>query len=177
MLHHGRLHALGAPDDVVREMRYVLLGVTDPGFVPEQGTREAEIAEVRILRADGSSQGPVRREDPITVEVDVRTNEPVDDLDADIAVLDGATNHPVLQARTSASGIDLGRVDGKRRVRFRIERFPYAAGKYWITVGLSSRTSGHLYHVQTQRYLFEVVDAPRVQEHLDVPVVVEVEDL
>jgi ABC-2 type transport system ATP-binding protein len=177
MLHHGRLHALGAPDDVVREMRYVLLGVTDPGFVPEQGTREAEIAEVRILRADGSAQGPVLRDDPLTIEVDVRTNEPVDDLDADIAVLDGATNHPVLQARTSASGIDLGRVDGKRRVRFRIERFPYAAGKYWITVGVSSRTSGHLYHVQTQRYLFEVVDAPRVQERLDVPVAVEVEDL
>jgi len=44
-------------------------------------------------------------------------------------------------------------------------------------VGLSSRSSGHLYHVQTQRYLFEVVDAPRVQERLEVPVSVEVEDL
>ncbi len=177
MLHHGRLHALGAPDDVVREMRYVLLGVTDPGFVPEEGTREAEVAEVHILRANGSSEGPVLRDDPVTVQVDVRTNAPVDDLDVDIAILDGATNHPILEARTSRSGIDLGHVDGKRRVRFRLEGFPYAAGKYWITVGLSSRESGHLYHVQTQRYLFEVVDAPRVQERLDVAVAVEVEDL
>ncbi|MGH2671748.1 MAG: ABC transporter ATP-binding protein, partial [Actinomycetota bacterium] len=146
MLHHGRVHALGAPDDVVREMRYVLLGVTDPGFVPEEGTREAEIAEVHVIRASGASDGPVLRGDPLTIQVDVRTNVPVADLDVDFAVHDGATNHPVLEARTSRAGIDLG-PDGKRRVRFRIEEFPYDAGKYWVTVGLSSRKTGHLYHV------------------------------
>jgi ABC-2 type transport system ATP-binding protein len=177
MLHHGRLHALGAPDDVVREMRYVLLGVTDPGFVPEEGTREAEIVEVQVLRATGSAEGPVLRADPLTIQVDVRSNQPVDDLDVDIAVLDGATNHLVLQSRTSRAGVDIGRFDGKKRVRFRIEGFPYDAGKYWVTVGLSSRATGRLYHVQTQRYLFEVVDAPRVQERIEVPVVVEAEDL
>ena len=32
MLDHGRIHAIGLPDDVVREMRYVLLGGTDPGI-------------------------------------------------------------------------------------------------------------------------------------------------
>jgi hypothetical protein len=177
MLHHGRLHALGAPDDVVREMRYVLLGVTDPGFVPEEGTREAEIVEVQLIRATGSAEGPVLRADPLTIQVDVRSNQPVDDLDVDVAVLDGATNYPVLQARTSHADLDLGRFDGKKRVRFRIEAFPYEAGKYWVTVGLSSRATGSLYHVQTQRYLFEVVDAPRVQERVEVPVAVEVEDL
>jgi hypothetical protein len=94
----------------------------------------------------------------------------------DFAVLDGGTNHAVLEARTSRAGLELGRFD-KKRVRFRIEGFPYDPGKYWVTIGLSSRTSGHLYHVQTQRYLFEVFDAPRVQERIDVPVAVDVEDL
>jgi ABC-2 type transport system ATP-binding protein len=177
MLHHGRLHALGAPDDVVREMRYVLLGVTDPGFVPEEGSREAEIAEVLLQRSSGSAEGPVALGDPLTIQVDVRSNVPVDDLDVDVAVLDGATNHPVLEARTSRAGLDLGRLDGKKRIRFRIEAFPYAAGKYWVTVGLSSRATGRLYHVQTQRYVFEVVDTPRVQDRIEVPVTVEAEDL
>jgi ABC-2 type transport system ATP-binding protein len=177
MLHHGRVHAIGAPDDVVREMRYVLLGVTDPGFVPEEGTREAEIAEVQIIRANGSGEGIVHRGDPVTIQVDVRTNAPVNDLDVDFAVLDGATNHPVLDARTSAAGIDFGPVDGKRRVRFRVDSFPYEAGKYWVTVGLSSRATGNLYHVQTQRYVFDVVDVPRVQERVDARVDVEVDDL
>ena len=176
MLHHGELHAIGMPADVVREMRYVLLGVTDPNFVPEEGTREAEIAEVQIVRPNGSSEGAILRGDPLTIVIDVRQNEPLDDLDVDFAVLDGATNHAVLDARTSRAGLDLGRFE-KKRVRFRIEAFPYEPGKYWVTVGLSNRTTGHLYHVQTQRYLFEVVDAPRVQERVEVPVAVEVEDL
>jgi ABC-2 type transport system ATP-binding protein len=176
MLHHGELHAVGMPADVVREMRYVLLGVTDPNFVPEEGTREAEIAEVQIVRPNGSSEGPILRGDPLTIVIDVRQHEPLDDLDVDFAVLDGATNHAVLDARTSRAGLDLGRFE-KKRVRFRIEAFPYEPGKYWVTVGLSNRTTGHLYHVQTQRYPFEVVDAPRVQERVEVPVAVEVEDL
>jgi ABC-2 type transport system ATP-binding protein len=176
MLHHGELHAIGMPADVVREMRYVLLGVTDPNFVPEEGTREAEIAEVQIVRPNGSSEGAILRGDPLTIVIDVRQNEPLDDLDVDFAVLDGATNHAVLDARTSRAGLDLGRFE-KKRVRFRIEGFPYEPGKYWVTVGLSNRTTGHLYHVQTQRYLFEVFDAPRVQERVEVPVAVEVEDL
>jgi ABC-2 type transport system ATP-binding protein len=176
MLHPGELHAIGMPSDVVREMRYVLLGVTDPNFVPEEGTREAEIAEVQIVRPNGSSEGAILRGDPLTIVIDVRQNEPLDDLDVDFAVLDGATNHAVLDARTSRADLDLGRFE-KKRVRFRIEAFPYEPGKYWVTVGLSNRTTGHLYHVQTQRYLFEVVDAPRVQERVEVPVAVEVEDL
>ena len=177
MLDHGRIHAIGLPDDVVREMRYVLLGGTDPGFVAEQGTREAEIAAVEIIRASGAGDGPVLRDDPLTIQIDVRTNEPVDDLDVDFAVLDGATNHPVIEERTSTHGIAIDRFDGKKRVRFRIPSFPYTAGKYWVTIGLSSRSTGHLFHVQTQRYLFEVIEVPRVQEHIEVVVEAEVEDL
>ena len=177
MLDHGRIHAIGQPDDVVREMRYVLLGVTDPDFVPEEGTREAEIAAVELIRVTGAGDGPVLRDDPLTIQVDVRTNEPVDDLDVDFQILDGATNHAVLEARTSRQGIAIGRFDGKKRVRFRIAAFPYTPGKYWVTIGLSSRTTGHLYHVQTQRYLFEAIEVPRVQERVDVRVDTEVEDL
>mgnify|MGYP003542289560 FL=1 len=175
MLHHGELHAIGMPAEVVREMRHVLLGMADPGFVPEQGTRAAEIIEVQIVRPDGSSHGAILSGDPLTIVVDVRQNETVDDLDVDFAVHE-SSNYLVLDARTSRAGIDLGRFD-KKRVRFKISGFPYDPGKYWVTIGLSSRTTGHLYHVQTQRYLFEVFDAPRAQERVDVPVGVEVEDL
>jgi ABC-2 type transport system ATP-binding protein len=128
MLHHGELHAVGMPDDVVREMRYVLLGVTDPNFVPEEGTREAEIAEVQIVPPPGAREGRILRGDTFTIAVDVRQNEPVDDLDVDFAVLDGATNYPVLDARTSRAGLDLGRFD-KKRVLFRIQGFPYEPGQ------------------------------------------------
>jgi len=162
---------------VVREMRHVLLGTTDPGFVPEEGTRQAEIASVELIWGSGSSETSIRRGDSLTIQVDVRTNEPVADLDVDFQILDGASNHAVLDARTSSHGVEIARFDGKKRVRFRIGSFPYTAGKYWVTIGLSSRETGRLYHVQTQRYGFDVVDSVRVQDRMDVPVDVEVEDL
>jgi ABC-2 type transport system ATP-binding protein len=177
MLHRGRIHASGRPDDVVRDMRRVLLGVTDPNYIPEEGTREVEIDDVELMGASGPAELPLVRGGPLTIQVDVRMNVPVDDLDVDFAILDGITNHPVLDARTSEKSIEIGRFDGKKRVRFRIGAFPYRAGKYWVTIGLSSRATGHLYHVQTQRYTFDVVEAERIQGRIDVPVGVEVEDL
>jgi ABC-2 type transport system ATP-binding protein len=177
MLHHGVVHKEGTPEDVVREMRYVLLGITDPSFVPEEGSREAEIFSVELIGPDGRGGAPILAGDPLTIQVDVRSNRPVDDLDADFQILDGATNHPVLDARTSAAGVSIPSFDGKKRVRFVVDAFPYQPGKYWVTIGLSSRRTGEPYHVQTQRYAFDVVDAPRVQDRIDVPLRIEVDDL
>jgi ABC-2 type transport system ATP-binding protein len=177
MLHRGRIHASGVPDEVVREMRHVLLGVSDPTFVPEEGSREVEIANVELIKGAEATEGPLVRGDPLTILVDVKANESVGDLDVDVAVLDGATNHPVLQRRTSGGAVPIPRFDGKKRVRFRIASFPYGGGRYWVTVGLASRDTGRLYHVQTQRYVFEVVEGPPGRRPPDIPMDVEVEDL
>jgi ABC-2 type transport system ATP-binding protein len=177
MLHHGVVHKAGTPEDVVREMRYVLLGVSDPNFVPEEGSRAAEIVSVELIAPDGRTGVPILVGDPLIIQIDVRSNRPVVDLDVDFQILDGATNHPVLNARTSASAAPIEAFDGKKRVRFVLGAFPYQPGKYWVTVGLSSRQTGELYHVQTQRYAFDVIDVPRVQERVDVAVRVEVDDL
>jgi ABC-2 type transport system ATP-binding protein len=175
MLDHGRVHAIGSPEEVVYELRYVLLR-RDPNFVPEEGTREVEIASVELIRDDGSTARPVAPGEDLTVQVDVRTNEPVDDLDATFAVYDGA-NQLVVDGRTSRDGYDFGRLNGKRRVRFLLREVPLAAGKYWVTIGLESGTTGRLYHVQTQRYWFEVHEQSAARERIEVPVVVSVEDL
>ncbi len=177
MLHHGVVHKAGTPEDVVREMRYVLLGVSDPNFVPEEGSRAAEIVSVELIAPDGRTGVPILVGDPLIIQIDVRSNRPVVDLDVDFQILDGATNHPVLNARTSASAAPIEAFDGKKRVRFVLGAFPYQPGKYWVTVGLSSRQTGELYHVQTQRYAFDVIDVPRVQDRVDVAVRVEVDDL
>jgi len=89
MLDHGELHAKGAPADVVRELRYVLLR-HDPDFVPEEGTREVEIASVELVRDDGSTDRPVRPGEDLTIQVDARANQPVADLVARFQILDSA---------------------------------------------------------------------------------------
>jgi ABC-2 type transport system ATP-binding protein len=169
MLEHGRVHTTGTPMDVIAELRHRLLR-SDPTFVPEEGTREAEIVQVEIL--PGGEPGPPKLwpGQDLVIEVDVKTNGPVPALDASIAIISDRTNHPVIEARTSRLGIPLLKVEGSRRVRFRVPPTSWVGGKYFVTVGLES-PGGHAYHIQTQRYSFEVVE----QDRLPVPLNVEAE--
>jgi ABC-type polysaccharide/polyol phosphate transport system ATPase subunit len=175
MLDHGKVHAIGSPNEVVYELRYVLLR-RDPNFVPEEGTREVEIAGVDLIRNDGTVDRPVRPGEDLTIQVEMKANEPVDDLDVSFAVLDGE-NNVVTDGRTSACRIDIEPFDGKKRVRFVLHPAPPEEDKYWVTVGLEGRESGKLYHVQTQRYWFETQRAERDLERVPIEFRVELEDL
>jgi ABC-2 type transport system ATP-binding protein len=175
MLDHGLVHAIGSPEEVVYELRYVLLR-RDPNFVPEEGTREAEIASVDLIRADGSTGRPVVPGEDLTIQVDARANQRVDALDASFAIHD-ADNQPVVVGRTADAGLDVGPFAGKKRIVFTLRAVPLARGKYWVTIGLRSAATGRLYHVQTQRYWFEVHEPDEAREPVDVRYDVAVEDL
>jgi len=170
MLDHGELYARGAPLDVVRELRYVLLR-KDPAFVPEEGTKEVELAGVELVRDDGTTERPVRVGEDLTIQVDAKAHRPVTDLIASFQVLDSA-NFPVVDGREP-----IGRIEGKKRIRFVLRDVPLVPGRYFVTVGLEAGESGGLYHVQTQRYWFEVVDEERPHDPVALRVDASVEEL
>ena len=170
MLDHGELYAKGAPLDVVRELRYVLLR-GDPNFVPEEGTREVEIASVELIRDDGTTERPVRVGEDVTIQIDARANRLVTDLVASFQILDSA-NYPVLDGREP-----IGLIEAKKRVRFTLREVPLVPGRYFVTVGLEAGESGGLYHVQTQRYWFEVADKEKQHAVAELRVDPSVEDL
>ena len=170
MLDHGDLYAKGNPLDVVRELRYVLLR-KDPGFTPEEGTREVELAEVALIRDDGTTERPVRVGEDLTIQIDAKANQIVADLVASFQLLDSA-NHPVVDGREP-----IGLIEGKKRVRFDLRELPLVPGRYFVTVGLEAGESGRLLHVQTQRYWFEVVDEERPHDAVEIRVDVATEDL
>ena len=170
MLDHGELYAEGNPTDVVRELRYALLS-NDPNFVAEEGTREVELAGVGLIREDGTTERPVRLGEDLTIQIDARANQTVDDLVASFQVLDSA-NLPVVDGREP-----IGHIDGKKRVRFILRRLSLVPGRYFVTVGLEAGESGRLLHVQTQRYWFEVVDEERPHHEGEIRVDAATEDL
>jgi ABC-2 type transport system ATP-binding protein len=173
MLDHGRVHAIGSPDDVVRQMRLTILH-HDLEFAREEGSKEVEIVAAELLQNGAPLAGAVPSGGSIEIQVDVRALDPVDDPVVSFALHD-ATNAFVFGDDTAHHDVALGTVHGTTRVRFRIGPIPVTGGKYWVTLGVHSRDNARVYHVQDERYSFEVHQSDGRRDQLTFPVTVETE--
>ncbi|MEX0984172.1 MAG: ABC transporter ATP-binding protein [Actinomycetota bacterium] len=174
MLDHGRVQVIGDPDDVVREMRLTILK-NDLEFAREEGSKEIEIVAARLGRSGVPMDGPLDPGDQLTLEIELKANEPVHDPVVSFALHDGANNF-IFSTDTAREGVDLGVLDAERLVRFRAGPVPFTGGKYWVTIGVHSRDNERVYHVQDQRYSFEVRQREGRRDQTYMPVIVEVED-
>jgi ABC-2 type transport system ATP-binding protein len=175
MLDHGRVHTTGSPDDVVREMRLTILH-HDLEFAREEGSKEVEIVGVELLHRGAPLIGAVPSGDTLSIQVDVRAIDPVDDPIVSFALHD-ATNAFMFGYDTATSGLALGTLQGSRRIRFDVGPIPVTGGKYWLTLGVHSRDNARVYHVQDERYSFEVQQADGRRDQLTFPVTTQMEAL
>jgi ABC-type glutathione transport system ATPase component len=174
MLDHGKVHAIGDPDDVVREMRLMILK-NDLEFAREEGSKEIEIVGARLGRGDEPLVGALMPGDQLSLEIDLKAHEPIEDPVVSFALHDGANNF-IFGGDTAREGSALGRVEGDHRVRFRMGPIPFTGGKYWVTIGVHSRDNARVYHVQDQRYSFEVRQREGYRDQTYMPVIVELEE-
>jgi ABC-2 type transport system ATP-binding protein len=168
MLDHGSVHAIGAPDDVVREMRMTILH-RDLAYAHEEGSKEVEIVGVSLRRGDSAIEGSLHPGDVLTLEVELQAHQVVDDPVVSFALHDG-TNNFVFGGDTAREHIGFGTPDGSRLVRFDVGPLPFTGGKYWVTLGVHSRDNERVYHVQDQRYSFDVTQTEDRRDQLFMPV-------
>ena len=156
MLERGEVLVDGNPQEALRAFRERYAPEVEMAAEDDvRGTRQVEITEV--IFTDGHGQ-PKERFDPgdeLGLELVLKAREPVDDPAVGVAIY----NHLdtlIYGTNTVLRGVDLGRVEGCRRIRFGFGRIPMVEGQYFVTVAVHSRDETTQYHWLERQRSFKV---------------------
>ena len=112
----------------------------------------------------------------LTIQLDLKAAHPVEDPIVSFALHD-QDNRFIYGTNTDWMGLHFHPFEGKRRLRFNLRNLPFVRGKFWVTLGVHSKDASVVYHVQEQRYSFEVEHGAENPGEVFIPVDVEVEEL
>jgi ABC-2 type transport system ATP-binding protein len=153
VLHEGEVAFDGDPAHAIRVLRERLQR-TDEGAPP----RGRAIAAVRIHHEHGDRRAHLLPGESLTVEVELRPDQPIDKAVLDLEVGD-RLGRPIYRVDTDGLGAALGRVEGRRTVRFRIRHVWLLDGEFPISLKLSDQATGSIVDWQDAAASFEV-EAP-----------------
>jgi ABC-2 type transport system ATP-binding protein len=155
MLNHGRILHYGDPAEVVREFRLMMVK-KDLAYGWDQGTKEIEIVSAELFGSDGSLPEAFSPGDELIIQMDLKATVPVEDPVVSFAIHD-QQNQFVFGTNTDWRYVRWPVFEGKHRVQFILKPLPFVEGRYYVTLGVHSRDSRRVYHVQEQHYSFAVV--------------------
>jgi ABC-2 type transport system ATP-binding protein len=156
ILSEGSVVNQGNPHDVVRDFRR-LMSRQDLAYGWDRGTKEIEIVSAEIFGGDGETKEVFLPGDELVIQMDLKANVPaVEDPVVSFAIHDDQ-NRFVYGTNTDWRQSRIQRFEGKQRVHFLLKSLPFVDGTYYVTLGVHSRDSKHVFHLQEQRYSFDVV--------------------
>ncbi len=155
MLLQGAVHAQGDPKEVVRDFR-LLMSRQDVAYGWDRGTKEIEIVSAEIYDRNGSIPEYFSPGDELVIQIDLKAVTPVENPVVSFALHDQA-NRFVFGTNTDWRSVQWPRFEGKHRVQFVLKSLPFVDGRYYVTLGVHSRDTNRVYHLQEQRYSFVVV--------------------
>ena len=175
VLDHGRIASAGNPREVVRDYRR-LMSRTDVAYGWDEGTKEIEIVSAEIFGSSGAGVEVFHPGDEVTIQVDLKANISVEDPVVSFAIHDEQSGF-VFGTNTDWRQKRWPRFEGKQRVQFVLKSLPFVDGRYWVTLGVHSRDSKRVYHLQEHRYPFDVVKGEENPGAVFIPVECRVETL
>jgi len=155
ILSKGHVVNEGSPHDVVRDFR-MLMAREDVAYGWSGGTKEIEIVSAAIYGRDGATPGIFFPGQELTLQVDLKANTPVEDPVVSFAIHDDQ-NRFAFGTNSDWRKVRWPRFEGKHRVEFVLKSLPFVDGRYYVTLGVHSRDSKRVYHLQEQRYTFDMV--------------------
>jgi ABC-2 type transport system ATP-binding protein len=175
LLSKGKVVAEGRPHEVIGDFRR-LMSRQDVTFGSDGGTKEIEIVSSAIFGPDRAESGIYSPGDELIVQMDLKSARPVDDPVVSIALHDDQ-NQLVYGTSSDKHGVTIDKLEGKYRVQFLLKSLPFLQGRYFLTLGVHSRDSHVVYHLQEQRFSFEVMGGEEDQGAVFIPVECKVERL
>ncbi|HYT30085.1 MAG TPA: ABC transporter ATP-binding protein [Actinomycetota bacterium] len=155
LLEKGRIRAEGRPQEVVRDFR-LLMTREDLAFGWDQGTKEVEIVSAEIFGAGGEERTWFEPGDDLVIQMDLKANVPVANPVVSFAIHDDQ-NQFVFGTNSDWRDVRWPTFEGKHRVQFVLKALPLVDGRYFVTLGVHSRDSRTVYHLQEQHYAFDVI--------------------
>jgi len=154
MLERGEIVIDGKPYEAVRTFRERYAASVDDDSV-DRGDGRIVVVETVITDGSGTRKERFDPGDDFGVEIVIEAREPLDDPVVGIAIY----NHLdllVYGTNTELRGIDLGVVDGRRRVRFLFASLPMIEGQYFVTTGIHNRGDTVRYDWHERTVAFKV---------------------
>src|SRR5207244_1379432 len=153
-----------------------LMSRQDVAYGWDQGTKEIEIVSSAIFGSDGSESGMFSPGDELIIQMDLKAARPVKDPVISFAIHDDQ-NQFVYGTNTDWRKGQIPHFEGKYRVQFVLKSLPFVQGRYYVTLGVHSRDSSVIYHLQEQRYSFDVLKGEENPGAVYIPVEARVERL
>jgi ABC-2 type transport system ATP-binding protein len=175
LLSKGVVVAEGKPNEVIKEFRG-LMSRQDVTYGWDEGTKEIEIVSSGVFGSDGSESGIFSPGDELVLQMDLKSTRPVADPVISFALHDDQ-NQLVYGTNTDWREARIARFEGKYRVQFVLKSLPFIEGRYFVTLGVHSRDSKVVYHLQEQRYSFQVLAGEESPGAVYIPVECRVERL
>ena len=154
VLERGEMIVDGKPYEAIRAFR--------ERHAPDLHTEEQDkgngrivVVETVITDTHGNRKTGFEPGDDLGVEITIEARQPIDDPVVGIAIY----NHLdllVYGTNTQLRGVDLGRVDGRRRITFDFPSLPVIEGQYFVTVGIHNRGDTIRYDWHERTVAFKV---------------------
>jgi ABC-2 type transport system ATP-binding protein len=155
MLDGGQMIIDGTPVEALRAFRDRY--AEQAGVEPEEGSRRLEVIKTTVTDGDGHPKDRFAPGDDLAVEIDVQAHEPT----ARWVVTCSFTNQLdllVYGTNSDLRGVELGPIDGQRRVRFLFRDIPLVEGQYLVSIAVRP-PDGPEYHVLERTVGFSVFSA------------------
>ncbi len=154
MLEKGEVMVDGKPQETLRvyRERYEPQVQDQPDV---RGNRQLTIDRMVVTDGGAEPRDRFAPGDRLGVELDIVAADVVDDPVVGVAIYNHL-DQLMYGTNTARRGVDLGRVSGRRRLRFDFGAIPMVEGQYFVTVAAHSRDELTQYHWLERQLSFKV---------------------